>query len=719
MFLRAPTAMVPRGRLLQRAFAATAVDSAALQKATSAHARHVFPDSLAQALDGCDRHGRPTLHGASLEKAPAILKNPKNQRYLWQEAAALNCTGQHAVVVDVLYAQLYANKKRRYAVLPRTTSLFLQQVLVAAVATSAPVVAVDVLQQLAQLDTSLLPLDVRSLAVDAVLRLLLVSAPDLIVDVVSLLGPLHVKLDKPLATAVVDALFAGDHYTALVALVATLPPSLELPVMAHVQALVARLRLGQTVADVNAYFLRDVGPLADDVLSFLLVHACKHRDYDLVADVLGWLDQPLPPQQALALFHTLLVPAGVDLTAAPSAPMPDRCVVELFEAYPAALPSTTSALSLAVSAASFFQQPEVAAAVFDFAAAQNVPILDVAYGHAGATAAPGHRQRFSARYNADHRAGIVATAQQWNAADAGYHFSGALLQFMCARDAPALVQLLLREMQYYSVEASEADMAAVLRCLTHRSPPVLRLQELYDAFPRVIKNAPAALTQGLATLLQVRPGGTAARADLDEALALWRCFVWTEAVRLEPSVFALLVYVALRDGAPSSIVHEVSTQYTQQAAGWHASQLHSAVLELCASCRDLDTMTALLRQRPVEMPPLGDADVALMFATVGVHAMPYLRALPRGVVPWSSPVLLSKALMAALAANTPMDVLEVMGMAIDNDIALSAEACAACVAVLAKDDLDPSFKTDLHLSTTTLWAATDDPTITRLLDGLT
>ncbi|KDO24392.1 hypothetical protein SPRG_10469 [Saprolegnia parasitica CBS 223.65] len=709
-FLRATTPLraLARGRLAMHAMA----DGLQLQRAMAAHMQQVFPDGLARALDQSDRHGTPTLHGESFEKAKTILKNPKNQRFLWQEAARLNASGQPNVVLDVLYAKIFAAQQRQPSYLPRTTSLFLQQVLLAALATSNATTAVDALVQLAAVDADLVPHNVRTLSVDAVLRLALESAPHLVADIAPLLAPLHVALDAAIAPAVLRALFETGAYETLLALAASAPG--PLPLTTHANVLVAMFRAGHTIDHVQSRYVDVVlGAYADasqtNVLGFLLVHACTHEQFNVVADVLTWMETHaylLPVDETLVLYHTLL-PSSTTVS--------EHCLVELLEAYPAVLPATTRTLSLAVSASSFFQHPSVATRVLDYAQAKSISILDVAYGHAGATAGLLHRHRFKARYKDDFLDGKVATARQTDVHDAGYHFTGALLQFMCAQNAHDAIELLLKELQYYQLEATEDDMDSVLRSL----PPHRSLYSLYEAYPRVVKNAPLALTRGVADLLRIRPRGSATAAEMDQAMQLWRCYVWTEAVKLDDSVFGLLTYAALRDQRSVSMLTEIATQYTQQEAGRHLATLHSAVLQLCASCNDASTMATLLRQRPAGLPPLNDVDIDHVLdamPSTEVSVLGYLQSLPNDALPWTSPRLLSRALVAALSARHATDAIEVLGRAIDSGVELSADACRACVLVLQDDAVDASFKVDVQLSMETLWATTTDASIRALLD---
>ncbi|EQC40157.1 hypothetical protein SDRG_02807 [Saprolegnia diclina VS20] len=706
-FLRATTPLrsLARGRVAMHAMA----DGLGLQRAVAAHMQQVFPDGLARALDQSDRHGTPTLHGESFEKAKTILKNPKNQRFLWQEAARLNASHQSSIVLDVLYAKIFARKP---TYLPRTTSLFLQQVLLAALATSNAATAVDALVQLAALDADLVPHTVRTLSVDAVLRLALESAPHLVADIAPLLAPLHVTLETAIAPAVLRALFDARAYATLLDVAASAPG--PLPLSTHANVLVAMLRAGHAIDHVQRRYVDLVqGAFADasqtNVLGFLLIHACTQQQYDVVADVLAFMETHayvLPIDEALVLYHTLL-PS--------SRPVSEHCLVELLEAYPTVLPATTRTLSLAVSASSFFQHPTVATRVLDHAQSRGISILDVAYGHAGATAGLLHRHRFKARYKDDFLDGKVATARQTDVHDAGYHFSGALLQFMCAQNAHEAVELLLKELQYYHLEATEDDMSSVLRSLQ----PHWSLYSLYKAYPRVVKNAPVALTRGVADLLRIRPSGSATAAEMDQALQLWRCYVWTEAVKLDDSVFGLLTYAALRDQQSASILTEVATQYTQQDVGRHLATLHSAVLQLCATCNDARTMTTLLQQRPAGLPPLSDVDVDYVLETMPpteVSVLAFLRSLPHGVLPWTSPRLLSRALVAALSARHATDAIEVLGRAIDSNVELSAEACRACALVVQDDSIDASFRVDVQLSMEMLWASTTDASIRAILE---
>ncbi|OQR93931.1 hypothetical protein THRCLA_08302 [Thraustotheca clavata] len=687
-----------------------------LKEAMDAHVMHVYPKELVRALDHSDRHGTPILHEQPRGKALATLRNAKNQRFLWQEAAQLNATKQSNIVIDVLYNELFKKIEQSKHVLARTKSLFLQQTLLAGISTEEPSIALVALQKLAALDTTLIPQTIRNQCVEAVVRLAVEKDTALLIDVVPLVKQFNVTVDEHVAAALLDELFHHNDSMALLAFASSLPTALVLPLSTQCQIFVSMLRQGIAYAEVNAKYLEihaEFDEVSDDnVLGFLLSRACMEGAHDVIIDVLECMEKyaiPLSTEDALSLYHALLVPHGTKFYENAPILVDEQCIVDLFNTFPKALPAATTELSLAISAASFLNQHQVTTALFTFAKEKNISILDVSYGHAGATASSNDRQRFNSFYKTNHKEGKVVITQQWNVQDPGYHFSGSLLQFMCKLDAKDNVLLLLKEMQYYHVEASESDMKHVLDCLTFCPSPVKPMYNLYQEFPHVIKNAPIALTQGIVSLLSEK-------SKFEEAMQLYRCFVWTEAILLDHSIFSELIYAATKNKMASTIIDEITTQATQR--GKTLSQLHSQVILLCQKHGDVATMSEMLLTRPVDLPPLSDDDIQAVIATLQSSPLPFFKRLPKRVINWKNPTFLSLTLIASLETRQLVDCLELMGMAIDNAIELSPESCLACSKALEDKSLDAQFAGDLKLSMAALWERSVDSRVLQILGQL-
>ncbi|KAF0688379.1 Aste57867_19999 [Aphanomyces stellatus] len=677
-----------------RRAASTRAYTQTLQDTVQRDAAIIMPEARSGARH---RHGHEpvletggvALHALPTPDAKAILHHARQERVLWQEARDLNASKRHEVVIDVLYQGLYKSGKRK-AWMPRTTSLFAQQLLLAACAAPQDAaVAVEALDMLQTLSAGIVSRKILEQASRATIDLCLRASDDrrLLIHVLASLPSRYLTLDAALSLRVLEALDTASSAALVLSLYDGHVWSLSQPV--HTRVLWALFEGGETVdaARVAAVFRDMHTAYALDAQqtewTYLVEDACRDARFDRVADVLEFLHHT-------RLTSPLSVAAVIQLVGAmlptSATPIDDACLVHLFDRYAASgvLPWTTRHVSAAVSAAAFCGHSAVANSLVDAATARQISLLDITYGHLGARAvdAPAHA-RCAAAYKTATQQGRVVVADQTRADDAGFHVSGALLQHVAAAGDTDAVVLLLQEMQYYDIEATEADMASALACL---SPRDLSMLALYKKFPRVVKRAPKAFADAIATRLL----GETRAAAIDDAVQLWRCFVWTEGLLLDPSVFATLYYVAVRDDL-RSLADEVKTQFHARAA--EADMLFVDALARCADAADVVTMQRILRQwtqsaaHVSTTAPLPRAAVDAVFRvlesqpTTTTTFFGLMVAFPR-LFPLDADVL-GRALEFSARASLFYDCQALLTMADDKN--LSADACFAVVDLLAQD----------------------------------
>ncbi|CAK4653906.1 hypothetical protein LEN26_011001 [Aphanomyces euteiches] len=670
-----------------------------LQDSIAAHTRIIFPEAPS-ALQCSHERPIPTyrnepalLHEMSTSNAAFNLTKswrqgiicPRNAYQLklyvvgmlWQEAQDLNASRQHDRVINVLYRKIYLNPDLHKLWTPRTSSLFAQQLVLAATATNNASIAIEAFNLFTSLPAHVISRKVLHQIGLAVVHVCLdqANSSNDYLPILNCLQHHRLPLDENLTDRVMKDLLANEDHAAITSLKYIWNASLPV----HTNVLWSLVAQGDS-AGVDALYnsMKSQNSLDDaDGVNYLLRQSCHSKDWDHVGTILDWMQA----QQFVAS-----VPATIDLCGVLVSSDDHDCLVQMFDQYDQVLPWTTQHVSVAISAAAIHGQSEAALALLNAANDRNLSILDVTYGHVAATSRDtATRAEFVRKYKAARRAYTVTiAADQANADAAGFHVSGALLQHAAASQDidPAVAMMFLDEMQYYGVEATEDDMRHALARL---SPDVLSLYGFYEKFPRVVKNAPVALAKAISVSILPKP---LSRATLDDAVRLWRCFVWTEAILLDETVvFPTLYYVTLRE-TNAHLANEVKTQF--QTRHQELDSLLEGVLGVCANEKDFDTLQVVLRQWPSKTELTLQA-VDYVFETIQKlhhdnHSTPTyfgtMVAYP-GLFPLTRDVL-NQALILSAEAGHFYNCQALIAMANANTVPLKHAARLACVALLEK-----------------------------------
>ncbi|RQM30730.1 hypothetical protein B5M09_008473 [Aphanomyces astaci] len=708
--------------------AANAAYISRLQDTIHEHTSLVHPDAPGVAQFHYEREfpiwkkQQVSLHSMREGHAKTILQKYANENLLWQEARDLNAAQRHDLVVDVLYRALYLGE-RDAAWLPRTTSLFAQQVLVAACNLHDVATAVQAVDMLTALPLHAVSRKVLQDASHAVTHLCLHhDDATTLTAVLDAIEPAHVTLDASTSEQVVSSLLRNegpllDTHKRIVSLYNAGTCASSLAVDTHVLwSLLTLLRAEEASSSRASTAMNGVDPhlqlvelyrnmqaeygLTDpDVGNYLVSDSCKEartpKTQGRVSSIaLSYMrDQGFPASVSTTLNVVMAMLASDDAEDASSV------WDTLFNDHDAAVfPWSTQHVSAALSAAALHGHSAAAMALVHRAQLTRLPLLDVSYGHAVATASdPRLRSAFVDQYKAANQAGDVVMACQDDETHVGFHWSGALLHHIAATHeqlAKDVVPMLLQEMQYYGIAASERDMAAVLSTLTSGT-----LYDLYERFPRVVKAAPKAWAAAMQA--RVLPASSD-ESTLDDAMQLWRCFVWTEALQVDESVFAALYYVALRRTSTWHLADEVMTQYTTRhrtkttTSTSSSCRLVEQALGHAADAVDLPTTKRLLRQWTAHNERLSRDAVACVFRTVGQvrstrqphvqdESLSYFSLMVEfpGLFPLD-PTTVSNALVLSAQADLYYDCQALLTMAMANGVDLTPEARFACVELLTR-----------------------------------
>ncbi|ETV98257.1 hypothetical protein, variant 1 [Aphanomyces invadans] len=701
--------------------------NARLQRSVGDHTAIAFPEVPRMAQLQYERKfptwkkQQVALHNMREAHAMTLLRKYANEDLLWQEARDLNAAQNYDAVIHVLYRVLYMGKHDA-PWLHRTTSLFAQQLLLAAISTSNVKTAVEAVEMLAALPSHAVSRIVLVDSCHSAAQLCLQQCNlDELTNLLNSIKRTSVTLDDNLSEQVLRALrHNGTDTTSYHKLVVDLynsgvwAPSLKastvvmrslLYILASSSDRSVHHQLTELYCRMQAAYALE----APDVANYLLMDSCsgeKSSDTALqVATELSFMRQ----HRVVATVETTM-----DLVAALLASERDNEeTTDLWELVfdeenAAVFPRSTQHVSAALSAAAIHGDSVAAMRLLETVQSRHLPLLDVTYGHVVATAAdPRLRAAFVQKYKAANQGNFILShvlsiqgfvpaqevvmARQGDATNVGFKWSGTLLQHISKQrqqPVPDVVLMLLQEMQYYGVVATERDMTAVMSTLTG-----VTLYELYEKFPRVINNAPLAW----AAAIQARLRESTSMETMQDAMQVWRCCVWTEGLRLDEAVFASLLYAALRQTATSHLADEVLAQYSAGNDLQHQKLLEEALVH-ATEAADLPTTKNILRKWTQSMSLSYNA-VSSVFRTVeqcrAAAPKPIRENVPTtlsyfgmmvefpGLFPLDSTVL-SQALVLSARSDLFYDCQALLTMAFSNDVALSGEAIFACMDLLTR-----------------------------------